>query len=707
MTECKIMRNIFLICVFFIFSNVKSLASVNVVYEGYDGAIVQYAKTLLNERLVILSDSKTETNLIIHFNISERFSHLGNEGYGLDVKKGKVSISAAKEQGALYGSIAFIEWIMCNTSSYLVDINNIDIDFQMQSGQAADFLNNLPNYSVESKPFYSLRGMQCANFALGVADLIDTDKADKFVCMYSNQPGGFKTSAYEWKKWCDWLVRHKMNFISNWPYSMGTNWWELAYDPATAKMTQYTPEEIKKAAKIREELLQYAKDRGVKPYLMNYVLGAPNPTIIKNYPEFIGPKQRPEWPAAFCMSSPGLKEMFQTQIRAILKTYPSLGGLHLRWWGESFPCTCEKCNKRWAQLIHEYTMTIINTAKETRPDIDIIISGWIRGGGSKELADELPDNVIIQTKWGIDWEPTSFPNIPYKNITEVKQRFMISQCMPGEEFHPVGCPQYKGFQTGIRQYTNDISKFKNLSGFAIVSAEKDYEWITAMSFISASHLNWDPFKTDANSLTRNFISSKLCLKPENAIIADKILKAMNLTQDVWGCYCVDFGGVTQYLDCYRLQELFGLKRVKTLEIDSLNKGLDEMTGYLKSMQESFDLVADAEKLYKEINNSQSSAFLDDIVIQTDVLTKYIASRVSMTKAFIYLNNKKYDLAREELGKMKILDQQLLDSVMKKPNISDDFEFEGMVEPIHMPIRVNSEQKEIDEMLHKIAELEKL
>ncbi|MEN6384914.1 MAG: hypothetical protein ABFD79_06915, partial [Phycisphaerales bacterium] len=479
-------------------------------------------------------------------------------------------------------------------------------------------------------------------------------------------------------------------------------WWELTYNPATANMTPYTEEEIKKAAKIREELLKYAKDRGVKPYLMNYVLGAPNPTIIKNYPEVMGPRHRPEWPAAFCMSSSGLKEKFITQIRAIMKEYPSLGGLHLRWWGESFPCHCEKCSNRWAQLIHEYTIVIINTALEERPDLEIIISGWIRGGGSKELADKLPQNVIIQTKWGIDWEPTFSPNIPYKNISEVKQRFMISQCLPGEEFHPVGAPQYKGLQMGIRQYTNDISKFNNFSGFAIVSAEKDYEWITAMNFISTAHLNWDPFKTDANSLTRNYIASKLRLKSENAVIADKILKALNLTQDVWKDYCLDFGGVTQYLDCYRLYELFGLKRVKTLDSNSLNKGYAEMRGYSDSMQEAFDSVTDAEKLYNEINNSQS-VFLDDIVIQTDALTKFIASRAAMTKAFINYNDKEYYLAAKEFEKMKTLNQQVLAAALKKPNISDDFEFEGVIVPTHMPIRINNELKEIDEMLQKIAE----
>jgi hypothetical protein len=48
--------------------------------------------------------------------------------------------------------------------------------------------------------------------------------------------------------------------------------------------------------------------------------------------------------------------------------------------------------------------------------------------------------------------------------------------------------------------------------------------------------------------------------------------------------------------------------------------------------------------------------------------------------------------------MKSLDQQLLQAVLKKPNISDDFEFEGMSTPIHIPPRINAETKAIDSVL---------
>jgi len=436
-------------------------------------------------------------------------------------------------------------------------------------------------------------------------------------------------------------------------------------------------------------------------------LGAPNPTIIKNYPEFMGPRQRPEWPAAFCMSSPGLEEKFVSQIRAIVKAYPSLGGLHFRWWGESFPCHCPKCEGQWQSLLHEYTLAIVNAALEVRPDLDIRITGWIRGGGNKEIADRLPRNVIIQTKWGIDWEPTSFPNVPYSNITEVKQRFLISQCLPGEEFHQAGCVQYKGLQAGIRQYSKDKSKIPNLEGFSTLAAEKDHEWITGLNFVAMARLNWDPFGTDTKMLAKNFIASQLCLRAEDAVIADKIQRALDLTQDVWETYCIDFGGVTHYYDCYRLYELFHLKRVKTLNIEALNKALPGMEKYSKSMQNAMDSVMSAQQLYMQTKEPKNQVFMEDIVIQTEVLSKFIASRLSMTQAFIYLHNKNFDMAEAQLKEMKKLDQELLDAMMKKPNIADDFEFEGMIKPIHMPERVEAEQKEIDEMLQKIAELEKL
>ncbi len=699
----SMMRNVLLAIVSIGMLNMASQAAISVEFSGDNSGVTQYTKMLLDERLDSLAKDQNQVNLIIHLNISSEFSHLGDEGYHWEIKKGNVFISAASDRGVLYGAVDFVEWVMQRTSPYLVDSNQVDIDFKIASGQAKDFLNNLPDYTVTEKPFYSIRGIDM-QLGLGVADLTDSNKADQFACPYSKVSEGFRDSSKEWKKWCDWLARHKMNFIGNWPYSCGTNWWELAYDPATEKMTQYSAEEIKNAAIIREELLKYAKDRGLTPYLMNYVLGAPNPIIAKNYPELIGPKGRPDWPAAFCMSSPDLKEKFVAQIRAIVKAYPSLGGLHLRWWGESFPCSCPKCAGKCHELLQDYTLAIINSALEIRPDLEIRITGWIRNGGTKEFAARLPKKVIIQTKWGFDWEPTSFPNVPYSKITEVNQRFLISQALPGEEFHPIGSVQYKGLEAGMRQYSNDKSKIPNLDGFSVVAGEKDHEWITGMNYVAAARLNWNPIGTNCDMLAKNYIASQLCLTQENAAIVDNIWLALDLTQGLWEPYCCDFGGVSYFIDCNRFHDLFGLKRVKKLNGEILKKALPQMFQHSESMEKAMKCINSAQKCYAKIGKPGRPEFLEDISIQTKIFERFFKSRVLMIQAFISLDNKDFDLAEMQLQEMKKMDQQLLQATTKKSNISDYFEFEGMSRPIHVIQRANAEIKEIDDMLKEIIKL---
>ena len=146
----------------------------------------------------------------------------------------------------------------------------------------------MPKEQFESKPFYPIRFFHLNNYAMGVSDLIDSQVLLDKNNFHSGVDRGFDDAENTWKKWCDWLSRHKINRVSNWAYSAGTNWWDLAVDPATKGMSKYPQEEILKAAEVREELFKYAQSRGVKPYLMNYLTGSATPTIEKNYPEIIG-----------------------------------------------------------------------------------------------------------------------------------------------------------------------------------------------------------------------------------------------------------------------------------------------------------------------------------------------------------------------------------------------------------------------------------
>ena len=78
-------------------------------------------------------------------------------------------------------------------------------------------------------------------------------------------------------------------------------------------MSKYPEKEILKAAEVREELFKYAKSRGVKPYLMNYLTGSATPTIAKNFPEIIGELDKDNTDhhgaMSYCHANDGLKKI--------------------------------------------------------------------------------------------------------------------------------------------------------------------------------------------------------------------------------------------------------------------------------------------------------------------------------------------------------------------------------------------------------------
>jgi hypothetical protein len=190
----------------------------------------------------------------------------------------------------------------------------------------------------------------------------------------------------------------------------------------------------------------------------------------------------------------------------------------------------------------------------------------------------------------------------------------------------------------------------------------------------------------------------LRLKSENADIARKAWQALAISQDVWESYCCDFGGVTKYVDCLRFHDLFGLKRAQELKGETLRKELPQMFQYSQSIERAMELMNTAGTLYEKSGKPGNQAFFDDIMLQTEVYNIFFKSRVKMVQAFISIDNKDADLARTQFEEMKSLDKELVHAVLKKPNISDDFEFEGMSTPIHIPPRVNGEIKAIDSLL---------
>ncbi len=345
----------------------EAQASIKVQYDHPSSPLTSYTVNLVQTKMMKLAGANFPGDITIKLILESKLDgSLGEEGYRVTIGPSGVMIRSATERGLLYGGISLIEWVIAKTTSGIQDPYHADIDFPVYAGHSREFLQNLPEDKFESTPFYPIRLFLLNNYAMGVSDLIDSELILEKYNFYSGVDGGFTDAIDTWKKWCDWGSRHRINRVSNWPYSAGTNWWDLALDDATKGMSKYPEKEILQAAQVREEMFKYAKSRGIKPFLMNYLTGSATPTIQKNRPDLIGELDSEDrhhtGAISFCHADDRLKNVFTAQIRAILRTYPSLGGVHIRWWGESFPCQCDNCNGRQGELQRKLTIEIIEAA---------------------------------------------------------------------------------------------------------------------------------------------------------------------------------------------------------------------------------------------------------------------------------------------------------------------------------------------------------
>ncbi|MCE5313879.1 MAG: glycoside hydrolase family 20 zincin-like fold domain-containing protein [Armatimonadota bacterium] len=695
------------VCMALMLSAVAAFATVVVETPREDG-MLPYTSELLKERLALLTGEdvkiisagtgKADVRLKFDKSLEKQ---LGSEGYKLSTGKGGATISAAGPNGLLYGACGLIEWIMGETTPDLASKQDVDIDFPVISGQAAKFFRAMPKTTIEDKPYYSTRGVQLSNLALGVADLIDTSKGVQKVNDESKIKVGFAESAEVWKNWCDWCARHRMNFVTNWPYSAGTNWWDLANDSATKGTSVYDADEIERAAVVRESLFKYARTRGLVPYLMNYVPGAASPVICSAYPDITGEKTRSDYPTPYKLAGTKAIDMFRAQIRAIMRTYPSLGGLHMRWWGESFLGKGEG----HAQM-EDLVLAMMNAAKEVRPDTRFIMSGYFRSGGNKEFAERLPQGSTIQSKWGIqvhttprfrglggDWEPVADPSVSFDRIREMERPFLISQNLPGEEYHPIGGVQYRSLAKGVDKYFRAADQVPNLDGFATVSGEKDHEWITETNYITFARMNWSPGKTDVSSLIRNYLTTHYGAK-----VSEPAFKALELTQDALEEWVLDFDGIAPYVDCLRIHAMFGLQRVQNLHPDQIKERLAIVTPQAEKLAEAYKLVSQAQPDVL----SEGKASYSDFLMQTQFYADFIESRRLIADAFNDKFAHDFNGMADKLNRVKEIDLRMRQLAASKPNISDDFEMEGVKIATYMPSEINNEIRQIDDVLRPEA-----
>jgi hypothetical protein len=698
MKPCHKVRWIF-VCFLLLVIACVSRPPIQVSVPEDPGAVPPYAIELLQERLTHLADHEVVVSRDLQDDITgkqkdvfirlrlepDMTENLDPEGYRIEINPKGVKISAGQPNGLMFGVAHFLEWLIGETSPHLYDKENVDIDFPTERGQAAELLRKLPSVVINDQPFYSLRGAELQILALGVADLIETDKGVERYYDYAGIEGGYKQSPEVWKRWCDWLARHRMNFITNWPYSAGTNWWELVNHPDTQGMSIYDKSEIEKAADIREELLHYARTRGLEPYLMNYVPGGPTDTIVNNYPEIIGGQMHPDWPPCFDLSKAKTTELFETQIKAITRRYPSLAGFHFRWWGYESCISPDDDPDTMLDLTHHMMVA----AQEERDDCSFIMSGFYRGGGTLEFAKKLPEHTAIQSKWYNDWEPLPEPVVPPEHIRQVPHQYLISHNLPGEEFHPIGGVQYRSLEAGIKKYSRARGRMPNLAGFATVCGEEDFGWITEVNYQAMAHLNWAPLSYDGEKFVKNYLVTHY--GPEAVKLT---FRALELTQDAMEDFVIDFGGIAPYIDCARLHWMFGLERVKKLNTEQLEKGIGHYNTYVEKLEKAYRLLDGVQD--RVISRGQQS--FKDLLIQTRWYADFLVSRRLLARAFLAKKQGRPEEMVETLKQLKDMNRALVDLALSKPNISDDFEFEGLQKATPIRQGVQEEIKEINELL---------
>lgn len=651
-------------------------SNINVRYQYVSSPMTSYTVNLIQNKLVELAGPHFPGEISINLKIDSKVTEqLGEEGYLVSIEPKEITITASTENGVLYGSIGMLEWVIAKTTAGVKDPANVDIDFTVIPGQAQNLLLNLPEDQFESQPFYPTRFFHLNNYAMGVSDLIDSEVLLHKNNYYSGIDRGFDDAKNTWKVWCDWLSRHKINSISNWPYSAGTNWWDLAVDPATKGMSKYPEKEILKGAEVREELFKYARSRGVKPYLMNYLTGSATPTIAKNYPEIIGELDYDNTDhigaISYCHADEGLKKMFTSQIKAILRTYPSLAGIHIRWWGESFPCQCSNCNGRQGELQRKLTLEIIEAAVEERPDIEFLLSGRLFLHGTPEFWNALPKNVVIQTKWGIDWEPTADPNLDFKEVVQTKHPLLISQALPGEEVTPFGSVQYLPYRDGLLKYAEAANEVPNVKGFSVAVAEKDFDWITETNFMTAAKLNWAPFDVCIEKYIGNYLRTTYGNGSED------IYKALELTQKAWEEFSVDFDGVAIYVDWMQIAWMHGIDSVANADPKKLQQNIKRIEKHSQMLTQSLFIL---ERARNKVNPNSLIAF-DDMIIMTKAFAEFFTSRQLLAEAFNHRNMKEFEKMRNKLKMVNESTERLIILTQSKPNYTGYFEMEGMTQSI--------------------------
>ena len=542
---------------------------------------------------------------------------LGDEGYRIKtIEVGTeivIVVAAHTGRGVIYGAYGFIE----NCITALTGLTPVHPEVPVAKAQAL----LVPFMDETSVPFYPVRA---------VLEIEDPN----------------------------WLARHRVNMSGGegvWAGTgiedgLGTAFKYVDTPAFEALQDEPIGQRRERIATLRNRF-DALKRRGIDAYLFMYVTGEPTEALIRQRPDVLGPavlygasrnevSYRP-----FCWSKPEFHTLVKELIQAILRTYPALGGFHLRSWGhETRACDCPDCGDRTEQgqaKLWQVYFTIINAAREVRPNFKFYISGydssWLKDAAGL-YARQLPKGTIFSRKWGADGEPVADAGVPIPQIRalgEMGHRFIILS-HEVEEVMPFWMLESDLFVQGVRQLANN-PEVVGLSGFTVQGATQGLGYLDRLA---SARINWD-IELDHFQLIQNELIARY-----GSEAAPNILNALRVNGWNMASYFSDYAGSLTVGGAYgsgsaglatRFWTMIGPRAVKdTLAIPELEiakVAVNRFTALLAPQQQATNEIRAASEIAKPFD-SEAAEDLRDAVQLMELWMLLFESRAKLVEAII-------------------------------------------------------------------------
>ena len=540
---------------------------------------------------------------------------LGDEGYHIKtIEVGTeivIVVTAHTERGVIYGAYGFIE----NCITALTGLTPVHPEVAVAKARAL----LVPFMDETSAPFYPVRAV-----------------------LEIENP--------------DWLARHRVNMSGGEGVWTGTGIedgfgtaFKYVDTPAFEALQDEPIGQRRERIAILQERFDALKRRGIDAYLFMYVTGEPTEALIRQRPDVLGPtvaygasrnevSYRP-----FCWSKPEFHTLARELIQAIVRTYPGLSGFHLRSWGhETRACDCPDCGDRTEQgqaKLWQVYFTIINAARQIRPDFKFYISGydssWLKDAAGV-YARQLPKGTLFSRKWGADGEPVADAGVPIPQIRalgEMGHRFIILS-HEVEEVMPLWMLESDLFVQGVRQLANNPEVI-GLSGFTVQGATQGLGYLDRL--VSA-RLNWD-IELDHFQLLQNELRARYGREA-----GPNILNALRVNGWNMASYFSDYAGSLTIGGTYgsgsaglatRLWNLIGPRAVEdTLAIPELEiaeVAVNRFTALLAPQQQAANEIRAASEIAEPFD-SEAAEDLRDAVHLMELWVLLFESRAKLVEA---------------------------------------------------------------------------